>query len=822
MALVLHAQTTNKNAYKALIAAKYSDVNVKLVENFEMGVSNKTPEFLKMNPLGKVPVLETPDGPIFESNAIARYVTRQKENNPLYGCTLIEYAQIEQWIDFTSLEVDPHIAHWFYPRFVGYAIYHPQAEEAAIAGLKRALGALNTHLASNTFLVGHAVTLADVIMTCNLYVGFSHIMTKTFTSEFPHVERYFWTMVNQPNVNTVLGEVKQTESVIPISSAKKAAPAKAKPKSEPKKEQPKPKVEDAAEEEEAPKPKPKNPLDLLPPSKMILDEWKRLYSNTKTNFREVAIKGFWDMYDPEGYSLWFCDYKYNDENTVSFVTLNKVGGFLQRMDLARKYAFGKMLVIGSEGPYKVKGLWLFRGQEIPQFIIDECYDMELYEWTKVDLSDEAQKERVNQMIEDQEPFEGEVLHAGSTNKNAYKALIAAKYSDVNVKLVENFEMGVSNKTPEFLKMNPMGKVPVLETPDGCIFESNAIARYVTRQKENNPLYGCSLIEYAQIEQWIDFASLEVDTYISRWFYPRVGYTIYLPPPAEEAAIAGLKRALGALNTHLSSNTFLVGHAVTLADIIMTCNLYPGFCNVITKNFSSEFPHVERYFWTMVNQPNVSTVLGEVKQAESVVPISSAKKAVPAKVSAKAKPKSEPKKEQPKVEEPAEEEEAPKPKPKNPLDLLPPSKMILDEWKRLYSNTKTNFREVAIKGFWDMYDPEGYSLWFCDYKYNDENTVSFVTLNKVGGFLQRMDLARKYAFGKMLVIGSEGPYKVKGLWLFRGQEIPQFIIDECYDMELYEWTKVDLSDEAQKERVNQMIEDQEPFEGEALLDAKCFK
>lgn len=66
-----------------------------------MGISNKTPEFLKMNPIGKVilckfsifiwillelnpnlfercmlmqvPVLETPNGPIFESNAIARY-----------------------------------------------------------------------------------------------------------------------------------------------------------------------------------------------------------------------------------------------------------------------------------------------------------------------------------------------------------------------------------------------------------------------------------------------------------------------------------------------------------------------------------------------------------------------------------------------------------------------------------------------------------------------------------------------------------------------------------------------------------------------------
>ncbi|KAH9781296.1 elongation factor 1-gamma 2 [Citrus sinensis] len=419
-----------------------------------------------------------------------------------------------------------------------------------------------------------------------------------------------------------------------------------------------------------------------------------------------------------------------------------------------------------------------------------------------------------------------VLHAGNTNKNAFKALITAEYTGVNVELVKNFEMGVTNKTPEFLKMNPIGKVPVLETPDGPIFESNAIARYVARLKADNPLLGSSLIDSAHIEQWIDFSSLEIDTNILRWFIPRVGFAVYLPQ-AEEAAIASLKRALAALNTHLASNTYLVGHSVTLADIIMTCNLTLGFSRILTKSFTSEFPHVERYFWTMVNIPNFRKILGEIKQAESVPPVQSAKKPTQSKEPAKPKAQAEPKKEaaketaKPKVED-AGEEEAPKPKPKNPLDLLPPSKMILDEWKRLYSNTKTNFREVAIKGFWDMYDPEGYSLWFCDYKYNDENTVSFVTLNKVGGFLQRMDLARKYAFGKMLVIGSEPPFKVKGLWLFRGQVIPQFIMYECYDMELYDWKKVDINDEAQKERVSQMIEDHEPFEGEALLDAKCFK
>ncbi|XVF00550.1 hypothetical protein REPUB_Repub04eG0010200 [Reevesia pubescens] len=415
MALVLHAAKINKNAFKALIAAEYSGIDVKLADNFELGVSNKTPEFLKMNPIGKVPVLETPDGPIFESNAIARYVTRLKADNPLYGSSQYDSALIDEWIDFASLEIGANMVSWFRPR-IGRAPYLPPAEEAAIAALRSALGALNTHLACNTYLVGHFVTLADIVMTINLDLGFTQLMTKSFTSEFPHVERYFWTMVNQPNFKKILGEVKQTESVLPIRSKKPSQPKEAKPKDEPKKEarkevekEPaKPKAE-AAEEEEAPKPKPKNPLDLLPPSKMILDDWKRLYSNTKTNFREVAIKGFWDMYDPEGYSLWFCDYKYNEENTVSFVTLNKVSGFLQRMDLARKYAFGKMLVIGSGPPFKVKGLWLFRGQEIPQFVLDECYDMELYEWKKVDISDEAQKERVNQMIEDYEPFEGEPL-----------------------------------------------------------------------------------------------------------------------------------------------------------------------------------------------------------------------------------------------------------------------------------------------------------------------------------------------------------------------------------------------------------------------------
>uniref|UniRef100_A0A804UAX0 GST N-terminal domain-containing protein n=1 Tax=Zea mays TaxID=4577 RepID=A0A804UAX0_MAIZE len=115
MALVLHSGAGNKNAFKALIAAEYSGIKVELTKDFEMGVSNKTPEFLKMNPLGKVPVLETPDGPVFESNAIARYVARLKDDNPLFGSSRIEQAHVEQWMDFAATEVDPGVAWYLYP-----------------------------------------------------------------------------------------------------------------------------------------------------------------------------------------------------------------------------------------------------------------------------------------------------------------------------------------------------------------------------------------------------------------------------------------------------------------------------------------------------------------------------------------------------------------------------------------------------------------------------------------------------------------------------------------------------------------------------------
>jgi len=137
-----------------------------------------------------------------------------------------------------------------------------------------------------------------------------------------------------------------------------------------------------------------NPLELLPKSKLEMDEWKRTYSNTK-NIKEDAMTWFWANYDPEGYSIWLSDYKYNPDLKILFKTCNLVGGFVQRLDPLRKYGFGSLLIFGNEEAQKfeVTGVWLFRGTSIPPEM-SENDDAIHHNFTKLDTNDPAVRAQI--------------------------------------------------------------------------------------------------------------------------------------------------------------------------------------------------------------------------------------------------------------------------------------------------------------------------------------------------------------------------------------------------------------------------------------------
>jgi len=393
------------------------------------------------------------------------------------------------------------------------------------------------------------------------------------------------------------------------------------------------------------------------------------------------------------------------------------------------------------------------------------------------------------------------LYTYESNPRTQKILITAKYAGVNVEVVTN----VDTKSADFLKKNPTGKVPLLETDKGTISESNAIARYIAREGKPE-FYGKSNIETALVDQWVDFASSEIELAAYAWIFPIQG-VIPNNHVATKKAQEDIKKVLTILDNYLVTRTFLVGNHVTLADVAVATALLQLYQLVLDAPFRKDFVNTNRWFVTIVNQPEVKAVLGEVKLAEKAAVAAAApkeKKEKPAKEAKPQQPKQEKKKEEKKEEKPAandeEEEDYEKEDKgkKNPLDLLPKSSFILDEWKRMYSNNDT--RTVANPWFWQNLDKEGYSLWFAEYKYNSELTKVFMTSNLIGGFYQRLEKLHKYAFGNMIIFGEEPNLAVSGVWLFRGLDVPEDM-KACDDFEHYNWKKLDPNSEADKKIVD---------------------
>jgi elongation factor 1-gamma len=387
----LHGQASSPDTWKILVAAKYAGVNI----DFHATETVST----DLSPLGKPPVLETQQGALFETNAIARYVSRVGKK--LYGGDDHQAGLVDQWIEFAASEIDLPAAVWTYP-LLGLIENNPAAVAQARTDLRKALDVLNKHLATQTFLAGERLTLADVVVSLSLVHAFELAVDASQRKSLVNVTRWFMTCVNQPEFAGVIGravtlceKAQQPKEVEKKPAAeKKAKEQPAKPKEQPK-EQAKPKKkeqeEDDGEEEESfeEKPKAKNPLDLLPPSKLNLDEWKRTYSNAD-NTRGEAVPWFWEHYDKEGWSLWLGDYKYNAELSKVFMTCNFVNGYIQRLDRLRKYGFSSFVIFGDEGSLAIGCVFLVRGHALPPEMT-EAEDTELYAWRRLDEANPQDK-----------------------------------------------------------------------------------------------------------------------------------------------------------------------------------------------------------------------------------------------------------------------------------------------------------------------------------------------------------------------------------------------------------------------------------------------
>ena len=123
----------------------------------------ETPEFLKLNPLARIPVLQHGDGVISESNSILRYLANSFAAVALYPDEPLQRSLVERWMDWELASLQPAFIDLFWGYYrTSRDARNPQAINAALQQCQQHFEALDRHLTAQTWLAGDYFSLADI------------------------------------------------------------------------------------------------------------------------------------------------------------------------------------------------------------------------------------------------------------------------------------------------------------------------------------------------------------------------------------------------------------------------------------------------------------------------------------------------------------------------------------------------------------------------------------------------------------------------------------------------------------------------------------
>jgi glutathione S-transferase len=173
--MILHDLAAGMHPRRVRIFLAEKGISIERREVDAAGGANATPDFLRLNPLGKLPVLELDDGTaIAESLAICRYLEALNPDPPLMGRTAREVADIEMWTIRMDHELSQMIALAFIQSSDFYRGRIEQIPEVASWARGRALETmnwLNHELSGRRHIAGEDYTIADIVAQSAFVLG---------------------------------------------------------------------------------------------------------------------------------------------------------------------------------------------------------------------------------------------------------------------------------------------------------------------------------------------------------------------------------------------------------------------------------------------------------------------------------------------------------------------------------------------------------------------------------------------------------------------------------------------------------------------------
>ena len=193
--MILHDYLPSGNGYKVRLLLNRLEQPYDYHHYDIVRGDTRTPDFLRMNPAGKIPVLELEDGRFLcESNAILYYISQDTDFWPQDRW---DQAQVLRWMNFEQYSHEPNIAS---PRFWLTHLGLNDDRRAQLATKqaqgRAALAVMDDHLATRDWFVANRCTIADIALYAYTHVadegGFE-------LNDYPHIVGWIERFASQPN-----------------------------------------------------------------------------------------------------------------------------------------------------------------------------------------------------------------------------------------------------------------------------------------------------------------------------------------------------------------------------------------------------------------------------------------------------------------------------------------------------------------------------------------------------------------------------------------------------------------------------------------------
>jgi glutathione S-transferase len=146
--------------------------------------------------------------------------------------------------------------------------------------------------------------------------------------------------------------------------------------------------------------------------------------------------------------------------------------------------------------------------------------------------------------------------------------LGVEFEPITVNLVAG-----EHHRPDFLKLNPAGKIPVLVDGDLVLTESIAIVLYLAEKYRDKGLVPTDPVQRAELNRWLLFTTTELEQPLWRITRHTRLYREQDRLPGDVTLASQEFRAMAQIvEQHIQQRRFVVGDAVTVADFVLAYTL----------------------------------------------------------------------------------------------------------------------------------------------------------------------------------------------------------------------------------------------------------